>query len=732
MDFPLPVLIPQPRQVLHKGSEFRFAREMIMRCAAAARTRKDALHLTRRCLRELGIEPASRPWTGRGANGPGIVVFLSSRSGLLPEARRLSGLSRRSLPPEGYAIDIDGQSVLVAARDLSGLFYAWQTLSQLTVQDGGRTACPAVSVRDWPDLAVRGAHIDLHNLTPTVAALEERLEVLAGYKINTVLLTYGDKFHFRRHPSVSHPGVLSASDVKRLNAVAADCCIDLVPVIQTLGHSANVLVQPRYAHLREREDVLTQFCPLNPDTLDLVCEFLDEAMDAHCSRFIHIGADETHFLGACPRCRRVTEKKGKIGLYIDYVNKVCEFVVKRGRIPWLWDDMLCTSPSKICRLHPEARICYWDYFPNDAKNPFVFFRNHGWYCNTSYWKDRPWWGGRFVDTPRTRDITELPEEWRKSYGGYFSDDPKHRTLHSFPFYRFYQDAGFQVIGCAAARGGEYGYHCPNYPRRMSNIRQMTRVVAQNEGAGVVSTSWSEMLSPDELTMYLFAAAAEEAWAPGAMPPVGFPERFTLQFFGSASPGIPAAMDRISRHIPPLAYTSEDRTDIQARGQAAGRESLKELLDIRIRKFMNGPGLPGRRADMAGARRDAERALALLRRARRSVTRNRCTYEHLVLAAELLVHKARQAELFYRVEEVLRDGGRTRESREGLCAALAHLGREMSRLRTRTGRLFAASYIPYGVRDRNAVLFEGEREKVREYQNRLRRLGRGALRAKAKR
>lgn len=691
---------------------------MILRCAGPARSRPDAMKLTRRCLRELGIEPASRAWTGPGASGPGYVVFLSHGAETAPDPGRLSGLSRRSLPPEGYALDIEKDSVLVAAGDLRGLLYAWQTLSQLATEDRGRLRCPSLSVRDWPELALRGAHIDLHNLTPTLPALEERLAVFAGYKINTVLVTYGDKFRFRGHPSVSHPGALTRADVKRLDAAAADHGIDLIPVIQTLGHSANVLLQPRYRHLREREDVLTQFCPLNPDSLAFVRELLDEVMEVHRSPHIHIGADETCFLGACPRCRRAAEEKGRIGLYIDYVNKVCDHVVERGRIPLLWDDMLCTSPSRIRRLNPRAQICYWDYFPNDAENPFVFFRNHGWYCNTSYWKDRPWWGGNFVDTPRTRDLTEMPDEWRESYDGYLSDDPECRTLHPFPFHRFYRDAGFKVIGCGAARGGEYGYHCPNYRRRMCNIRQMTRVVARNQGTGVLTTSWSEMLSADELTLYLFAAAAEEAWAPRAIAAESFPERFTKQYFGSDEPGIAVAMDRIGRHGMPLGYTSEDRTDIRERGQAAGRESLSELLDIRIRAFVDGDGLPARRAELGEALRDAEEALALLRRAGPGVTRNRPTYDHLVLAAETLSHKARQAELFCRAEELLRKRGRSPARARELREDLAECARAKSRLRKRIRGLFTAGYADYSVRDRDAIVFEGEAEKIREYRKRL--------------
>ena len=242
---------------------------------------------------------------------------------------------------------------------------------------------------------------------------------------------------------------------------------------------------------------------------------------------------------------------------------------------------------------------------------------------------------------------------------------------------------------------------------------MTRVVAESNGAGVITTSWSEMMSPEELTTYLFAAAAEEAWSPGAMPAEEFSDRFVRQFFGTDSPEISAAMARIGRHPTPLGYTSEDRTDLCERGSEADRENFPELLDRRILTFMKEP--EEAIAELSNIVCDASKARRLLEKIRRRVTRNRHTFDHLALAAETLEHKARRAILIRAAEDASNTRGRERaklEERLALCAA------ETQNLRRKSRRLFGKSYRSYSVDRRNAVVFEGEKEKMEEYRKRL--------------
>jgi hexosaminidase len=56
---------------------------------------------------------------------------------------------------QGYLLFSDKSHLIVAANSGEGLFYGVQTLRQLLRPVGKRLVCPAVTIRDWPDLNLR-------------------------------------------------------------------------------------------------------------------------------------------------------------------------------------------------------------------------------------------------------------------------------------------------------------------------------------------------------------------------------------------------------------------------------------------------------------------------------------------------------------------------------------------------------------------------------------------------
>jgi hypothetical protein len=622
---------------------------------------------------------------------------------------------------QGYSLHVVGKAVVCQASTCEGLFYAVQTLLQL-MQDR-ETEIPGCHIRDWPDIARRYAHIDFGHLVPTTDSIKQRLAVFSELKINGVIVTYGNKFKFEKHPEVSHATALDKAAVSEIVAFAKERYIDVVPVIQAFGHSANVLINDEYAHLREGNNNITQFCPLHPGTLALFKEMAEEVLAVHESPYFHIGADETYFLGSCDKCARVVKRKGKIGLYIDYVTRACEFIRSKGRVPIVWDDMLCQSPADIQRFNKEAIICYWDYFPNDDKNPFVFFRNDGWYCDMQYWRTKKWWGGDFINSGRCKDIESLDRKKFQHYEQYFFDTKDHRYFNPFPFHRFYQDKGFTTIGCPAVCGGEYGCVSPNHDRRLSNVLKMIDTVVQNEGAWVLATCWSEMLAADETCSYLFAALGEYSWSHQGTTLSRFNEKFSNYAFGVDDPLMIDALFLLGQFEPPLCYTSEDRSDICERGMYADAESFKQLIDNRITKLMglSDSELQTETIRLAEISRNARKILEIANVQRTRIKRGRAIIDHIVHGAQMLLHKAGQAELFLEIEHVLKKTNpRSSRSLRSASRRLAQLEKELKALRHSDGRLFGKTCQAASVQGRAEKLFQGELEKVGEYKGRIAR------------
>lgn len=67
---------------------------------------------------------------------------------------------------EGYLLFSDKSHLIVAASSGEGLFSGVQMLRQLLRTEGKRMVCPAVEIRDWPNLDEPGIQDDLTRDTP--------------------------------------------------------------------------------------------------------------------------------------------------------------------------------------------------------------------------------------------------------------------------------------------------------------------------------------------------------------------------------------------------------------------------------------------------------------------------------------------------------------------------------------------------------------------------------------
>jgi hexosaminidase len=709
-------VIPEPRRIQYREGIFSLPKKTVVQIFSSGKN--DLSFLAGEIKKEFKDQGISKIVFKRSEN-------KTSRLGLLiGEEKDSCDLFSPSLEtpigPEGYILDCDPRRIVLVAQDPAGLFYACQTLFQIIRKENKNVSIPAVRIEDAPEMRVRGVQIELSFLTPRLATIKAMLRQFARYKINTVLISYLDKFKFEKHPLAGHPDAFSKNQIRELDALARSLHIDLVPILQCFGHAENVLRHPEYAHLREGQEIHTQFCPEHPGSFRVFQEMAEEILSVHSSPYFHIGADETYYLGHCPKCKKMVEREGKVGLFLSYVNKACDFIVRKGKTPILWDDIFCKSPSDLKKLHKKAVISYWDYFPADPQNPFVFFRGEGYYCDKTFWKNKKWWGGEFVSRSNCRDFQDLEPKTMEHYRSYFTSTGDLNYLRPFPFYKFYQDKGFATVGCPAVRGGEYGYIIPDYARRMSNTLQMIRVVAEHGGLGAINTSWSEIASPEELTIYPLIATAEFSWAHGRLLPETFDQKFIRRFFGSTDPRLIAAMKTIGGKNPPLCFSTGERTDLCDKGGfLPASESLKDLLDIRINNEMSSADLPNTLAEFQGIQACVLEALAFLNQSKQKVKGNQHLYDHLILAARTLLHKIDQFFLFYSIEKKLSSKPTAKDSEaKHLLKRLTELVKNVRQIKNENEKLFFKTYTPSSVKARSAMMFEGEVEKMNEYLKKL--------------
>ncbi|HEX2737382.1 MAG TPA: glycoside hydrolase family 20 zincin-like fold domain-containing protein, partial [Acidimicrobiia bacterium] len=109
----------------------------------------------------------------------------------------------QSLPAEGYELHITPDAITIVAADAPGEFYARATLAQLLLQQRAGDAPPAVTIRDWPDLPVRGVMLDVsRDKVPTTDTLYALIDRLASWKVNQVQLYMEHTFAYHDHEDV--------------------------------------------------------------------------------------------------------------------------------------------------------------------------------------------------------------------------------------------------------------------------------------------------------------------------------------------------------------------------------------------------------------------------------------------------------------------------------------------------------------------------------------------------
>ncbi|HET7578139.1 MAG TPA: beta-N-acetylglucosaminidase domain-containing protein [Bacillales bacterium] len=130
-------------------------------------------------------------WVGTPSDNAASVQALKTMDVTGPE----------SLKPEGYILvsghnDQGHKTIVLAGKDKAGTFYAAQTFRQIITEHSGRDWVPAVQIRDWPQMGIRGT---IEGFYGPPWSHQDRMSQIAFYgrnKMNTyVYAPKDDPYH---------------------------------------------------------------------------------------------------------------------------------------------------------------------------------------------------------------------------------------------------------------------------------------------------------------------------------------------------------------------------------------------------------------------------------------------------------------------------------------------------------------------------------------------------------
>lgn len=426
------------------------------------------------------------------------------------------------LPVESYRLSGTDAVIEVHAGDERGFLYALQTLKQLCVgswlQEG--------DIEDFPALPLRGFHCNIATM-PQIdfPAFMNLLRMLAKFKYNLLLLEYNERFPSQRCPEMVADNAFTSEQIKEVHDFCQLNNIEIMPLVQSLGHMRHLLRLHPDAPYNEDptgQHASQQLCPLHSDSFKLFTELASELFEAYPEgRYFHIGGDETRSLGHCPRCAEYVKQHGISRLYADYMNKICEWVISRGRRPVIWDDMLARHPETLKLIDKRVIIMYWDYWSGGKKSPYVVARpaGRGIVCDQRWLTE---WRGELEENER--NIVDrfalklnLPEDLNQCFTdtlGHCLGQETPKYFQSFPYMQFYREHGFDVIGAPTTLGNgmDIIYGLPNYYRFHRNISGMVARCREYGALGIVTTSWADF--PPEILNTGVIYTAQFSWNSG--------------------------------------------------------------------------------------------------------------------------------------------------------------------------------------------------------------------------
>lgn len=257
---------------------------------------------------------------------------------------------------EGYRLDIQTDSIVIAGRTAKGVFYGIQTFRQLipAAVEGRSEAkvvstIPTVLIEDEPRFGYRGMLLDVARHYFPVSFLKKYIDLMAMHKMNMLQLHLTDdqgwRIEIKKYPKLTeigafrngtiighypgkendqtkYGGFYTQDEIKEIVAYAADRNITVIPEIEMPGHaSAAIAAYPFLSCFPKEPTVVPEnmisekgkelqlkgtpkivqeswgvfpdvFCAGNDQTFDFLEDVLDEVMLLFPSKYIHIGGDE--------------------------------------------------------------------------------------------------------------------------------------------------------------------------------------------------------------------------------------------------------------------------------------------------------------------------------------------------------------------------------------------------------------------------------------------------------
>ncbi|MCQ2432085.1 MAG: family 20 glycosylhydrolase [Clostridia bacterium] len=315
------------------------------------------------------------------------------------ESGYLSLIVDPAVPKNGYRLSVTRYGAVISASDKRGFVIGAETFLKL-VRDG---SVPVCEIEDAPANQFRGVHLYLPAEEEFGFAKRLIKYLISPMGYNYVILEFAGGMKFDSHPeitaAVTHANEMAKAGkwppfphgenadgrpvdkelVRDYVAYIRSFGIEVIPEVQSLGHvqfmtaaHPDIAERPENAVKYDETDARLAdvppndfyphcYCPSNPKSYEILFDLMDEILEVvQPTEYVHAGHDEVYQIGVCPVCK----KRDPADLYAEDVNKIHDYLAKRGLRMIIWSDMLQpVSPYKtISAIHKIPKdILFFDF-----------------------------------------------------------------------------------------------------------------------------------------------------------------------------------------------------------------------------------------------------------------------------------------------------------------------------------------------------------------------------------
>ncbi len=410
-------------------------------------------------------------------------------------------------------------------------------------------------------------HIDMNSVSLKKEYLRTWLKNLADMGYNAVLWEIEDEVQWETCPECASPDAFTKKEFREILDYSRKLGLEPIPLLQTIAHAEYVLQKKKYIPFRENPKRYDCYCISNPEVREFLTKWIREYLDLFGDiRYFHLGGDEAHTMGTCPRCSAYVKKYGANALYLSHLKEIAKPILEKGIRPGVWDDMILKYPDQLSMTPKEFVLWDWDYWTGDTTPDSVMVRSK---------RD-------FLSKEEiTKDISnQFPEILDES-----------GNLRAFYSSDFLKNRGYDVILCSSSRSHLDGVFAGKHDLHAPNIIGAAKKTVQSELLGNCVTSWAAIIPNYE---------TQQPWIYLAPLAIKYPDLSRRELFEKASMALFGChennfFEAISLTGYPFVFARDKSTGIMASGM--GKDGLpappgyiKDLIEkfkTEWKKYKNG-------------------------------------------------------------------------------------------------------------------------------------------------